>query len=110
MVAASPTKRFTLLLRRIAPVRNSPLGTTTRPPPALLQAAIALAKAPVLSVELSPFAPNFVISKSRLGKTGGLMRARIRGTSDQGSVSAAKTSIAGTASAAAPPAAIDFRN
>src|SRR5689334_6186271 len=71
---------------------------------------MALAKASVLSVELSPLAPNLVISKSRLGKVGGLMRARIRGTSDHGSAAAANTSTADTASTAAPAAAIDFRN
>src|SRR5262249_11370986 len=41
--------------------------------------------ASVLSVVLLPTAPNAVTSKSRLGKTGGLMRARMAGTWRQGS-------------------------
>src|SRR5689334_8298649 len=84
-MAPSTMWRFTLLLRSMAPVRNSPLGTSTRPPPLLLHAAIALAKASVQSVLLSPTAPNLVMANSRLGKVGGLMRDRILGSSDQGS-------------------------
>src|SRR5258708_10678211 len=68
----------------MAPVTNSPAGTITRPPFAAWQAAMAFSKACVQSVLLSPMAPNFVTSKSRAGKTGGLMRARIPGNNDQG--------------------------
>src|SRR5262249_13351441 len=67
----------------MAPVRNVPPATTTRPPPALLQASIALRIASVLSVLPSARAPNFVISKSRFGIVGALMRARIAGTCAQ---------------------------
>src|SRR6185312_16653994 len=55
----------------------------TRPPPALLHASIAFAMASDESVPSPAFAPYFVISKSRFLKTGGLMRARIFGTSSQ---------------------------
>src|SRR2546421_6426002 len=63
----------------MAPVENSPAGTTTRPPPARLQASTLRRKAPVQSSLPSPRAPNFVMSKSRLGKTGALIRLRISG-------------------------------
>src|SRR5438552_17344532 len=74
-----------LLFRWIAPVRNSPAGTTTRPPPALLHASMALANASVQSALPFAAAPNLVIGKSRAGKTGALMRARIWEACDQGS-------------------------
>src|SRR6185437_943872 len=80
-VAPSLTWRFTLLFNSIAPVMNSPREITTRPPPAFTHAAIAAWSASVLSVWLSPLAPYLVISNSRDGNLGGLMRARIRGTS-----------------------------
>src|SRR6185295_12519598 len=69
----------------MAPVRNSPSGTTTRPPPALLHAEIARAKASVQSARAFPTAPNLVIEKSLLGKIGALMRRRILRASIQGS-------------------------
>src|ERR1051325_10573013 len=56
----------------MGPVKNVPAGTTTRPPPALLQAEIALPKGTVQSALPSPTAPYFVTSKSRLGNVGGL--------------------------------------
>src|SRR5438067_6550147 len=60
-----------------------PAGTTTRPPPAALQAAIALRIASVESDLPSATAPKLVILKSRAGNFGGLMRARIAGTEFQ---------------------------
>src|SRR6185312_13403614 len=57
--------------------------TTTRPPPDLLQASIAFAIASLESFASPGFAPYFTISKSRFLKTGGLIRARIFGTSSQ---------------------------
>src|SRR6266508_3937508 len=79
MVAFFVTCRLTLLLRWIAPVENSPAGTTTRPPPARLHASTLRRNPTVQSNLPSPRAPNFVISKSRFAKVGALMRARIRG-------------------------------
>src|SRR5581483_696938 len=84
IVLPSEICRFTLLFRRIAPVKNSPSGTTTVPPPAWAQAAIAFANAPLQSKWLWSTAPNFVISNSRGGKLGGVMRARICGRRDHG--------------------------
>src|SRR4030095_121590 len=84
-VAPSVTCRFTLLFRWMAPVRNTPGGTTTRPPPAAWQASIALLMASVQSVAVLAAAPYLVIKKSRAGKAGALIRARIFGTSSQGS-------------------------
>src|SRR5580698_4937588 len=49
----------------------------TRPPPAPEQAATACEMASVESFLPSPSAPYLVISKSRLGNTGALMRARM---------------------------------
>src|SRR5689334_25280951 len=69
----------------MAPVRNSPAVTVTRPPRAALQAAMAFRNASVQSVLLSPTAPNFVMSKSRLGNLGGLILARVSGNACQGS-------------------------
>src|SRR2546430_4046025 len=75
------TCRSTLSSRWIAPVRKlPPAGTTTCPPPALVQAATALAKAVVQSVLPSPLAPYAVMSKFWFGKVGGLIRPRITGT------------------------------
>src|SRR2546429_3391167 len=79
----------------MAPVRNSPAGTTTRPPPALLHASMALANASVQSALPFAAAPNLVIGKSWAGKTGALMRARIWEACDQGS-SAIKARRAGS--------------
>ena len=76
-VAPSLTWRLTLLLRWIAPVSHAPGGTTTRPPPALLQAAIAWVTAAVQSVFPPGIAPNSVMAKSRFGNVGALMRAAI---------------------------------
>src|SRR5262245_7059337 len=80
--------RLTLLFRRIAPVMNSPAGTTTLPPLAAWQAAIAFWNASVQSLLLSPTGPNLVTSKLRSGNVGALIRARIAGNSNQGSVAA----------------------
>ena len=55
---------------------NGLCGTTTRPPPAARQAAIALRMAPVQSAAPSPTAPHLVISKSREGKRGGTIRPK----------------------------------
>src|SRR2546421_7717367 len=75
------TCRSTLSSRWIAPVRKlPPAGTTTCPPPALVQAVTALANAAVQSVLTSPFAPYAVMSKFLLGEGGGLIRARITRT------------------------------
>src|SRR2546421_10560752 len=75
------TCRSTLSSRWIAPVRRLPrAGTTTCPPPALVQAVTALANAAVQSILPSPFAPYAVMTKFLLGKVGGLIRARITGT------------------------------
>src|SRR5215467_8111061 len=71
IVASAVTYRLTLLFSSIAPVRNSPFGTTTRPPPLRTQAAIAVRNAPVLSVALLPTAPNAVTLNSRDGNVGG---------------------------------------
>src|SRR5215213_1698272 len=79
-VAPAATYRFTRDSRVTGPVRKVPLGTTTRPPPALLHAWTALRNAAVLSALPSPLAPYEVIAKSRSGKTGGLIRSRIAGT------------------------------
>src|SRR5437868_14467576 len=68
---------LTFDLRCTGPVRNSPAGTTTRPPPALTQASMAFAIAPELSLAEPDFAPNFVMSKSLFGNVGGLIRPRI---------------------------------
>src|SRR5438309_7042012 len=78
-VAFFETYRLTFDLRKIAPVKYSPAGTTTRPPPALLHASIAVAIADVESLATPVFAPNLAISKSRLGKTGGFIRESICG-------------------------------
>src|SRR5438046_10703244 len=88
MLASDVRCRLTLLFRWIAPVRNCPAGTTTRPPPEELHDVIALRNASVQSVLLSPTAPDFVISKSLFGNTGGLIRARIAGNCCQGSFTA----------------------
>src|SRR5438309_10978473 len=85
-----------LLFRWIAPVRNSPAGTTTRPPPALLHASMALANASVQSALPFAAAPNLIIGKSRAGKTGALMRARICEACDQGSTAATTAQLAGS--------------
>src|SRR5437879_5939561 len=57
---------------------------------------MALANASVQSALPSPTAPNLVIRKSRAGKTGALMRARICEACDQGSSSAIKAQLAGS--------------
>lgn len=51
-----------------------------RPPPARLHASIARRRASLQSLLPSPAAPYRVMSKSRFGNTGALMRARIAGT------------------------------
>ncbi len=57
MVAPFCTTRFTLLFRWMAPVRQTPSRTTTRPPPARLASSMALRKASVQSVLPSGLAP-----------------------------------------------------
>src|SRR5438128_6941013 len=57
---------------------------------------MALAKAAVQSALPLPTAPNLVIGKSRAGKIGALMRARICEACDQGSSSGIKAEIAGS--------------
>src|SRR5580765_643317 len=88
IVAPALMWRLTLLFSRIAPVMNSPAGTRTLPPFAAWQAAIAFWNASVQSLLLSPTAPNRVTSKLRSGNVGGLIRARMAGSSNQGSVAA----------------------
>src|SRR5215471_15156411 len=73
----------------------------TRPPPFLEHSAMARAMAAVLSVLPSPTAPNFFISKSRLGNAGAVMRARIPGTSAQAASSFANADIKEPEAAAA---------
>ena len=80
-VAPSLTWRFTLLRSRIAPVSHSPAGTTTRPPPALVQASIAAARAAETSTP--GWAPKSVMGKSRAGNSGALIRASMAGNSSQ---------------------------
>src|ERR1039457_6745192 len=63
----------------MGPVRNSPAGTTTRPPPAWAQASIALRMASVQSAWPAAV-PKSVIGNWRAGNTGALMRERISGT------------------------------
>ena len=62
----------------MAPVRNSPGGTTTCPPPARLQAVIAAANASVHSLVPSPTAPKRVTGNNRPGKRGRRTEATIR--------------------------------
>src|SRR5690554_3335063 len=57
--------------------RYSPAGTTIRPPPASRLAVIAAEKAALLSPSPSAEAPKSLNKKSRSGKTGATMRARI---------------------------------
>src|SRR5258708_16047704 len=100
----------------MAPVQYEPAGTTTRPPPDLLHAAIASRKASVQSLAPSPTAPYFEIIKSRRGKLGGLIRFKISGTrcqtpapGDCAKAGAKKTSgtwsssTVGSTNVAAPP-------
>src|SRR3954451_9267925 len=104
-VAPAATNRLTWLRRWTAPVRKVPAGTTTRPPPAWWQAAIALAIAAVQSVVPSPTAPKPVIGKSRAGKVGTVMRATIASARAQGlATNAAHADVhkAGASSAAVP--------
>ena len=77
MVAPSERCSSMPLLRWIGPVRNTPCGTSTRPPPFVLHAAIASPNAAVQSVMPSPRAPNFVTSTSVCGITGAWTRATI---------------------------------
>ena len=69
-------------------MKNCPDGTTTCPPPARLQAAMAAANAAVQSVVPSPTAPNRVIGKYRGGKCGrrteATMRSAARSNADHG--------------------------
>src|ERR671928_213003 len=62
---------------------KTPAGTTTRPPPARLQASIALRIASVLSKSPPARAPKSVMGQSRAGNFGGLMRARMDGIAFQ---------------------------
>src|SRR5689334_6243069 len=61
----------------MAPIRKVPSGTTTLPPPAALQASIALWIASVDFVWPPATAPYFVMFHSRLGKEGGFILARM---------------------------------
>src|ERR1700691_225960 len=70
MVPPDSTCRSTWLSRWMAPVRKVPDGTTTWPPPARWQAAIAAAKAAVFLVLPSPTAPKAVTGKSLGGNQG----------------------------------------
>src|SRR5690242_20788449 len=66
----------------MAPVRKVPGGTSTCPPPARWQAAMAAAKAAVFLVVPSPFAPNRVTGKVRGGNQGRRTEATIRSEVD----------------------------
>src|SRR2546421_9668968 len=75
------TCRSTLSSRWIAPVRKlPPAGTTTCPPPALVQAVTALANAAGQSGFPSPLAPYAGMSEFLLREGGGLIRARVTRT------------------------------
>src|SRR5215472_413861 len=97
---------------------NWPAGTTTLPPPAPWQAAIAFWNASVQSERLSPTAPNLVMSKSRSGKSGALMRARISANPSHGDCGSTDIISRGQphrpsalpAARAAPPAIQILRN
>src|SRR5689334_778163 len=90
----------------------------TIPPPAVLQAEIALPKAALQSKWPSPTAPNLVISNSRLGNFGGWMRSRICGKRAHGSFDSLPTANARlekffvnvVANLAQPIATDDFTN
>src|SRR6185503_5011912 len=90
---------------------KTPRGTITRPPPARLHSAMARAIASVESLPPSPTAPYLVISKSRLGKDGDLIRWRIRGTSVHASAwaPAAKANRARLSAANPAPALRNWR-
>src|SRR2546430_2513249 len=75
------TCRSTLSSRWIAPVRKlPPAGTTTCPPPALVQAVTALANAAGQAGLPAPFAPHPGVSKFLLREVGGFVRAGITRT------------------------------
>src|ERR1035441_5209378 len=57
------TVRLTPCLRKIAPLTNDPLGTTTTPPPAAAHLSIADWMALVLTVAASATAPKSEITK-----------------------------------------------
>src|SRR3989442_449316 len=78
----------------MAPVKNFPAGTMTLPPPALLHAAIASANAFVQSVVPSATAPYSVMSKSRAGNFGGMIRFRMPGTCAHARVAASDAAFA----------------
>lgn len=73
MVAPAVTCGSTRLPRWIAPVRKRPSGTTTWPPPARWQAAMAARNAAVFIVRPSPTAPWSVILKLRRGQVAAQM-------------------------------------
>src|SRR2546423_12875788 len=75
------TCRSTLSSGWIAPVRKlPPAGTTTCPPPALVQAVTALANAAGQAGFPSPLAPYAGVSKFLLGEGGGLIPAGVTRT------------------------------
>ena len=80
--------------------RHLPAGTTTRPPPAFVQAAMAFAIASDAS--RSATAPKSVIGMSRSGNRGAEILARIAASSAGGS--------AAPAMEASPPASMAARN
>src|SRR6187455_1661940 len=100
-VAPLATCRLTLLFRWIAPVRNTPSGTTTRPPPALAAASMAARMAAVESALPSGLPPKRVKSKSRFGNFGDWILARRAGRAAQGSSAARAARRAATAASAA---------
>src|SRR6266542_2792658 len=61
------TCRLTLLLRWIAPVENSPAGTTTRPPPARVHASTLRRNPSEQSNLPSRCAPEFAGTSSPMG-------------------------------------------
>src|SRR3954470_20674020 len=91
----------------MAPVRNVPAGTSTRPPPALVHAAMALAIAAVFSVVPSDLAPNVVMSNTRLANVGAFTR---RAMSAVRAPASAEVVLARAAGAAATDSALAVKS
>src|SRR5215472_14660422 len=90
----------------MAPVRNVPAGTITRPPPEPAQVAIAAAKAAVFIVVPSPTAPKSVTRKCRRGNRGRRTEATIRSAAASAGDRAGRTDpgLAASTGAATPRA------
>src|SRR5690349_8817803 len=86
----------------MAPVMNTPGGTTTRPPPCALHAAIASRMAAVASTSPPATAPWSVIRQSRSGNEGGWIRFSMVSSAVQGSLAGAAAAVASAVGCAAP--------